>query len=470
MSLIYEVLLYVIMIYFMVANGTYLFLLVTSFWSVRRQYHSEPLLQSLRDRLSKLAPSVSVIAPAHNEEATIAQSVESFLSLNYPRLEVIVVNDGSTDSTLAVLMEKFRLEAIELFYDHRLSSTAIRGVYRSSNHPQLIVVDKENGGKADSINVGIGFSHSDLFCAVDSDSLLERDGLLRVVIPFIENPEETVASGGTVRPVNGSLTKNGVVVRPRLPKNPLALLQVVEYLRAFLFGRIGWNALGCTMIISGAFGLFKRSAVLEVGGYQEKTVGEDMELVMRLRAHAVENNRKANVAFVSDPICWTEVPENLAALGRQRNRWQRGLAETLMAYRKMLFKPKFGFTGLFAYPYFFLFELLGPLIEILGYLLVVVGLITGWMSKDLLILFFCVDILYGVLMSVGAVLIEESAYHKYPKLSQLGALLMVACLEHLGYRQFNLFNRLRGLWAYVRGDRSWGAMTRLGFDGSSHSQ
>lgn len=466
MKEMFEALIYVFIVYFLYANLIFFSLLILSFFQIRKIIRSYPMIESLKRHSFRLAPPVSIIAPAYNEKATIVHSVQSFLSLDYPDFEVILVNDGSKDESLEVLKKSFRLVASHFFYDDRLSKTKVRGVYQSEIHPNLIVVDKVNSGKADSINVGIGFSRYDLFCAVDSDSILDSDSLVRVALPFIEDPEFTVASGGTIRPVNGSEVKYGRVVKTVLPRNLLARIQVVEYLRAFLFGRVGWNMLNATMIISGAFGLFKKEAVISAGGYRHDSVGEDMELVGSLRRYGVLHDEPTKIAFVPDPICWTEVPSNLSGLARQRDRWQRGLAGTLYRFQDLLFNHRYGWVGWVAYPYFLVVELLGPFVEVCAYVLAIVGLIFGWLRPELVILFFVVDILYGVMMSFSSVLIEESAYHKYPRLVDLMRLMLSAVFEHFGYRQFTTLCRLVGLIKFFMGHRNWGEMKRTGFEGS----
>lgn len=455
---------YFVIGYFLYSNSIYLLLLISSFFSIRKIVLKKPLIDSLHSRLTKLAPPITIIAPAFNEEFSIKESSESFLFLNYPQHEVIIVNDGSTDGTFEVLERNFQLQPARRFYDSSLSKTKIRGVYHSLLFPNLLVVDKENGGKADSINVGIGYSSHELFCTVDSDSVLDDNALLSVVLPFIEEPDRMVASGGTVRPVNGSEVRFGRVSKSKLSKNPLVLLQVVEYLRAFLFGRVGWNLINATMIISGAFGIFKKSAVREVGGYHENTVGEDLELVVRLRRYYAELDEPVLISFMPDPVCWTEVPSDLISLGRQRHRWQRGLAETLMSNLGMLFNPRYKTIGLIAFPYFFIVELLGPIIEFIAYLSVIGGFILGFLSWEFFVLFLLVDIGFGVLMSIGAVLIEESAYHKYPRLKDLLFLIGIAPLEHFGFRQWNSVWRFLGLLGYFFGEKNWGLKKRHGFE------
>ncbi len=449
--------------YYFAVNSIYLILLLIAIFSIRKQMKSRLLIDSMKHRFSVFAPGISVLAPAYNEEATISESIKSFLMLDYPNYEVIVINDGSKDRTLQRLKETFLLEPDSFFYDGRLSKTLILGTYRSKLHPNLIVIDKENGGKADALNVGIGFSQLDIFCTVDSDSLLETDALSRIVVPFIEDPLRTIASGGTIRIANGSIIKHGRVQTPQLPRTFLPLIQVIEYTRAFLCGRIGWNAFNATLVISGAFGLFSKQAIQKIGGYLEGSVGEDMELVVRIHRHYRDRDEDYRVVFVPDPVCWTEAPENLSTLRRQRNRWQRGLADTLFKNNDMLLNPRYGFLGLFAIPYFFFVELLGPLIELLSYAALIIGSLLGVLERETLILYFVAGIFYGILMNIAALVMSEIYFPKYPQVRQFLKLLSISFLEAFGYRQLNLIWRLEGLYDYWRGNKAWGKMQRKGF-------
>jgi len=335
-------------------------------------------------------------------------------------------------------------------------------LYRSSTYPSLVVVDKENGGKADALNVGLSFARGDLVCAMDADTLIEADGLQRMVRPFLY-ATDVVATGGTIRVVNGSEVKFGRVVKTAVPTDLLAGLQVVEYLRAFLFGRLGWNRLGGNIIISGAFGLFQRDAVLDAGGYLHDTVGEDMELVLRLKRLSYENGGAGKIAFVPDPVAWTEVPESARSLGRQRDRWHRGLADVLWRHRAMLLNPRYGITGLFVYPYYAFVELLAPVIEAVGIGSLALGLIFGVVDWKFAGLFYLTAYGLGTALTAFTLILEDLSFHRYDSFRDRVLLFWWALIENLGYRQLTVYWRLRGLWKFIRGLKDWGVMERKGF-------
>jgi cellulose synthase/poly-beta-1,6-N-acetylglucosamine synthase-like glycosyltransferase len=447
--------------YLVLLNGGYMALNLLAIPSLRRSLAREPLA-TLPTAYSGLEPPVSLLVPAYNEEATIASSVRSLLQLDYPEFEIVVVNDGSKDGTLAALTAAFDLEPYPEAYWEQIEAKPVRGIYRSRTIAGLRVVDKENGGKADALNVGINASRHPHFCAMDADSILQRDSLRRVMEPFIDDPT-TVASGGTVRIANGCTVSGGHLERVALPSNPLALFQIVEYLRAFLFGRLGWTTINAVLIISGAFGVFRKDVIVAAGGYRADTIGEDMELIVRL--HRVLRARRAPYAihFVPDPVCWTEAPEDLAVLRGQRIRWQRGLAESLHKNMGLLRTGGGGPAGLLAFPFFMLFECYGPLLEVAGYVITVVLWAFGQISLTQMLLFMLLAFSLGFLLSVSALLLEEVSYHLYPRGSQFAALVLVAIVENLGYRQLVTWWRLVGLTRWLRGAKSsWGTMTRKG--------
>jgi cellulose synthase/poly-beta-1,6-N-acetylglucosamine synthase-like glycosyltransferase len=412
---------------------------------------------------SALVAPVSVLAPAHNEAATIRDSVRALLMLHYPEFEVIVINDGSTDATLKLLMEEFHLYRSARYYENTLPGKPVRAVYESMDPIPLIVVDKENGGKADALNVGINVARYPLVCAVDSDSLLESDALMRVARPFLEDPKRVLAVGGIVRVANGCAAGAGRILSIDLPHSWIARFQVVEYLRSFLGGRVGFSAFNCLLVISGAFGLFSKAAVLAVGGYRTSTVGEDMELIVRLHHWARAARRDYRIVFQPDPVCWTEVPESLRILKRQRNRWQRGTLETLWLHRRMMGRPSFGLLGLFAFPYFLLFEGLGPLVELSGYVLTIAGLCLHLFDWRLVLTFFTATTLYGMILSVASVVLEELSTSRYPHVRNILLLVAAAVLENFGFRQLLTVWRAQAFWDLLRGKKHWGVMERQGF-------
>lgn len=456
-----------ILIYFVLVNTFYAVLLISA--ASEMQTHLRQTRAETRWRVlnSRVAPRIVMLAPAYNEESTVIESVRSLLTLHYPRLEVLLINDGSKDRTMEVLIGEFALKPVHIAQDFQLSTKPIRGVFRSASHPNLVVVDKENGGKADALNVGLNLASGDLVCAIDADTLIEPDALQRMVRPFLMS-DNYVAAGGTIRIANGSVVKQGRIIELRVPNRPVPGFQIVEYLRAFLFGRLGWNQLGGNLVISGAFGLFRRREVIAAGGYAHESVGEDMELVLKLRRRGYEvPGTPREVAFVPDPVAWTEAPESLRVLRRQRDRWHRGLADTLWRHRAIAFNPKYGVLGMVVIPYFIVVELLAPVIEAIGLLGLVVGLIIGSINWPFATLFFLLAYGYGAVLSVLTLLLEEFSYHRYHTLRDRMMLLVWTILENVGYRQLTVYWRLQGLWKFMRGRKDWGAMERRGIGNSA---
>ena len=447
--------------YFILLNCGYLLLNLMSILTLRRK-GQEKILDDLPQVYSGLEPPISLLVPAYNEEATIAASVRSMLQLQYSELEIIVINDGSRDGTLEVLKQEFSLLPFPEAYRVQIETKPINGIYRSRRYPNLRVIDKTNGGKADSLNAGINASRYPLFCGVDADSILQRDSLQRVVKPFLHDPD-MVATGGTVRVANGCDVKGGFLTRVGLPKNIWALFQVVEYLRAFLFGRLGWSTINGMLIISGAFGVFRKDTVIMAGGYKPKTIGEDMELVVRMHRILRERKQPYRIEFVPEPVCWTEAPEDFQTLKNQRIRWQRGLSESLSANWGLMFNRNGGTPGWIAFPFMVLFEWLGPLVELGGYIFMALAYVFGWVSWEAAAIFLFVAIGLGILLSASGILLEEISFHIYPKGRHLAWLGLIVIIENFGYRQLNSYWRLVGLWRWARQkEASWGAMTRKG--------
>jgi cellulose synthase/poly-beta-1,6-N-acetylglucosamine synthase-like glycosyltransferase len=452
----------VVLVYFVVLNSAYLMSSLAAFRALRR-YTRRLRALDLDDLLgSPGVPPITLLAPAYNEEANCVEAIRSLLMLRYADFEVIVVNDGSKDATVERLREAFDLVPANRLTSGALPTAAVQAVYQSRSYRNLWVIDKLNGGKADALNAGLNFTRTPLFCAIDADSLLEYDALSRIVRPFLED-KTTIAAGGIIRIANGCTVQDGNVVSIELPTKLLARLQVLEYLRAFLAGRMGWQAAHATMIISGAFGAFRRDVVLAAGGYATDTVGEDMELVVRLHRYCRERKLEYQIAFVPDPVAWTECPVRLRVLRRQRDRWQRGLIETLMRHRTMLLNPRYGRIGLVAYPFFFFLEMLGPPIELAGYLSFVASLLVGRISSLYVMAFFLVAIVLGSVLSIAAVALEELSFHRYPKTRDLAHLIWLGIAENFGYRQLTAWWRLGGTVSALRRKRGWGKQERRGF-------
>jgi biofilm PGA synthesis N-glycosyltransferase PgaC len=411
------------------------------------------------------APSMSILAPAYNEGSTIIENVRSLLSLHYHNLEVIIINDGSKDATLEKLIDAYDLYKVDFFVNEQIKTKPVRGVYKSHNpvYRKLTVVDKVNGGKADALNVGVNISKNDYYVCIDVDCVLEQDAILKLAKPFLESTNERViAAGGVVRIANGCKIEHGRLVKVHLPKKFLPRVQTLEYIRAFLLSRMAWTRLNGLLLISGAFGAFDREIVIKCGGYNPNTVGEDMELVVRMRRYMEELDVPYRVSFIPDPLCWTEAPSTYKILGRQRNRWTRGTIETLRAHKKMFFNPRYGLLGMLSYPYWFFFEFLAPIIEFLG----TIGLILycaiysiNWQA--IIIIIGVVSI--GILYSIFAIMMEVLTYNQYKKRKDILHLVLVAILEPIVFHPFVVWSSIMGNIDLLRKNNSWGEMTRQGF-------
>lgn len=410
-----------------------------------------------------MTPPITIIVPAHNEEASIRVNVRNLLALDYPALEIIVVNDGSQDRTLDELCTEFRLRQVRAVYVPVTKSAPIRGLYRSETESNLLVIDKKAGGsKADAINAGLNAATSPYVCVVDADGVLERDALLRIMVPVLEDPKRVVAVGGIVRVLNGSEIERGQLRRVRLPRSGTEAIQVIEYLRAFLIGREAWAQGNMLTIISGAFGVFRTDLVRAVGGYRASSIGEDMDLVARLHRHLREKKADYEIRFVPDPMCWTEVPSDFRSLARQRARWQKGLLDVLWPNRDMLFRTRYGRIGCFALPYLWVFELLAPIIETLGITAIILAAVLGLLSRTFFLQFLIFGYAFATVISIGSVLQEEFTYKRYNDPKDVLRLVSYCFLEHFPYRQLHMIWRLQGLWQYLRGDHEWRGMKRKG--------
>ncbi|WP_276361389.1 glycosyltransferase [Daejeonella sp. H1SJ63] len=412
------------------------------------------------------APKISIIAPAYNEGANIIENVRSLMSIYYSNLEIIIVNDGSKDDSLEKLINSYELYKAEFFVNEQIPTKSVRGVYKSRNsiYSKLLVVDKENGGKADALNVGINVSRNDYIVCIDVDCILEQDAILKLVKPFLEtNKFRVIATGGVVRIANSCEVVDGRLVKVHLPKQLLPRLQTLEYIRAFLLGRMAWSRLGGLMLISGAFGAFDKEIAIKCGGYNHKTVGEDMELVVRMRRYMEENRIPYRVSFIPDPLCWTEAPSTFQILGRQRNRWTRGTIETLKMHKVMFFNPKYHLMGMLSYPYWFAFEFLAPIIEFVGFIYFNLFILFGEVNVKFALSLLLMVYSFGVLYSVFGILMEVRTYNQYKDRKDTLKLLLATLIEPLILHSFGVWHAIMGNIDLLRKKSSWGEMTRAGF-------
>ena len=461
---------YYVAYYSMAISLIYLGLLVLSYISAKNQLRLWRAKSMSLLFKKNVMPSVSIIAPAYNEEKTIIESANSLMNLKYPDYELIIVNDGSKDNTLEILIRYFDLTRVDYMIDTKLNTKPVRGVYMNRQMPKLIVVDKENGGKADSLNAGINVANKEYFCGIDADSLLEDEALLKLASLTLDADMETPALGGNIFPINGCTIEQGQIKDIRIPEKMLARLQTVEYTRAFMSGRLGWAHLNSLLIISGAFGLFRKERIINIGGYltssgkyDKDTVGEDMELVVRISRFMKELKQNFRICYSFNANCWTEVPEDLKSLKKQRYRWHRGLIEILTFHRKMLFNPRYGKTGMIALPYYFIFELMGPLVEVQGYIMIVLAFILGLMTTELALLLFSATVLMGILISVLSLVIEESDTNRF-RMKDLLILILYAVMENFGPRQLISFWRVSGFLNMLKKPGGWDKPVRMGFE------
>lgn len=420
---------------------------------------------------SPISPSITIIAPAYNESLNVVENVRSLLSNHYPNYSVIIVNDGSADDSLEKLIEAYDLEKIDYVVNEKIKTKPFReGVFKSKNpaFEKLIVVDKENGGKADALNMGLNISKSKYVACIDVDCLLLEDALQKMIKPFMEaSDSKVIAAGGVIRIANSCVIRGGKLIEVNLPKNLLVQAQILEYLRAFLLGRMAWSRLNGLLVISGAFGIFDKKIAIEVGGYDTNTVGEDMEIIVRMRRHMEEQNKKYRVAYIPDPLCWTEAPDNYKTLISQRNRWTRGTIETLRKHRKIAFNKNYGAFGLVSYPYWLIFERLASIIEVLGVLYLIVLIIFDEVNWVYAALFMAMAYLFSVLFSIVALFSEELTYNQYKKKGDGYKLIFLCFIEPIILHPVILFAALKGNYDYYFNKKiKWGSMERKGMTGA----
>ena len=452
---------YFILAYYAILYSSYLYLVFSSVYFALARPRRARLAASGLQFPATNVPAVTVLVPAHNEEATIVESVRALLGMDYPAFEVIIVNDGSTDGTLHGLIRSFSLHRADLVYEPLIPTRAVHGLYISTLDPRLLVVDKAQGGKSDALNAAINLVRTPWVCSVDADSILEQDALLRVMRPAMEDGR-VVASSGVVRVANGSQVAAGRVTRVLLPHNWVEMMQVVEYLRGFLQGRLGWSWLNGLILVAGSFGVFRTNVLREIGGYSSETITEDLEIVVRIHRHLRFKREPYRIVFVEDPVCWTEVPASLSALSRQRRRWHRGMAETLWMHKDLLFNRRMGLVGFLVLPLYVL-EMLSPLIELIGYAVVPLGAALGLVSREIFFLYLMLTFLLGSMLSLWAVLLEEYTFRRYNRWRDFARLVWFGIFEFPFTHPITVVWRVMGLYEFLVGRRDWGKQERVGF-------
>lgn len=465
-ALIYDFFTYGVLFYSVVLLFSYLFIGLYSIGETKIYLQKNSFTDYRILATTSELPGISIIAPAYNEANTIIENVSSLLSMHYNNAELIIVNDGSKDDTLEKLIKAYNLYKANYFVDEQISTKRVRGVYKSRNrvYNKLIVVDKDNGGKADALNVGINISQKDYIVCIDVDCILEQDALLKMIKPFMEHPgSRVIASGGVIRIANDCKIKNGKLQKVNLPDQFLPQVQTLEYIRAFLLGRMAWSRLNGLLLISGAFGAFDKEIVIKCGGYNHKTVGEDMELVVRMRRYMEEMKEPYKVTYIPDPLCWTEAPSTYKVLGRQRNRWTRGTIETLWFHRKMFFNPNYGFLGMVSYPYWFFFEFLAPIVEFFGAISFIVFAVLGMVNWSVFVSLFGFIIGFAFLYSLFSIFMEVVTYNQYKRKRDILRLMLTAIKEPFVFHPFVVWSAIRGNIDLIRKKNSWGEMTRQGF-------
>ena len=416
---------------------------------------------------SKISPSISIIAPAYNESLNIIENVRSLLSNYYVNYDVILVNDGSSDDSLEKLIKAYDLVKVNYLINEQIPTKPLRkGVFKSTNpaFEKLIVVDKENGGKADALNLGLNISNNKYIACIDVDCLLLEDALQKMIKPFLERTDvKVIATGGVIRIANACSIKDGKLLDVDMPKSMLERAQILEYIRSFLLGRMAWSRLNGLLVISGAFGVFDKKIAIEIGGYDTNTVGEDMEIIVRMRKYMEEKKRKYKVAYIPDPLCWTEAPDNYKIFISQRNRWTRGTIEVLKKHRKIGMNPKYRSLGLVSFPFWFIFERMAPIIEAIGLIYFCTLIALNLIRWDYALAFFIASYLFTVVFSMIAILVEEHTYHQYKKKGIGFKLVLISFLESFVLHPFVLYAALKGNFDYFfNKKKKWGKMKRKG--------
>ena len=445
----------------------YCILAILSYYAIKTYLNNKYSIPNNVILKSNYLPGVSVVAPAYNEGPNVVYNVKSLLSLSYPKYQVVLVNDGSTDDTLQQLIDEFELVKVDFYYQEKIKTQPVRGHYKSKNplYSKLLVVDKENGkSKADASNAGINSTKYPLFLCTDVDCILKNDTIIKLAKPFIEAKKRVIATGAGIRISNSCEVKEGFLVKIHFPKGWYPRFQELEYVRAFLFGRMAWSQINGLLLVSGGLGMFDKEIAVAAGGYWHKSLGEDMELITRMRKYMYDNKLPFAIKYIPESLCWTEVPATREVLIRQRVRWARGLIQTLYMHKNIFFNPKYEKTGFLIFPYFFFFEFLIPILEVTGVIVLILGLFILDVNYINFLYLSLVVYLFYLIVTFISILLDDIIYKNYANTKEIIILIIMAIIEPFCYHPVNVYASLKGYYHFFRQkEQSWGNMQRQGF-------
>lgn len=468
MDLIVQFYQYVIYFYALSITVIYITLAILGFFNIRRKkarYTKKE--EALFNLYPEMAPPISIVAPAYNEEVIIIDNVTSLLNLDYPNFEVVVVNDGSKDKTLELLIEKFQLQEVPLDYTYKVPCRPVKRIFKSTNleFKRLTVIDKENGGtKADAMNAGVNYIKNDYFINTDVDCILAKDTLKKIILPVLDSDVTVIGVGATMRMVNGCKLENGVMKQVSPPSKFIPTFQETEYLRSYLVAKMGWAAINCIPNISGGFGLFNRSVVVNIGGFNPLSHAEDMDMTIRMTAYMHEQGEKYKIEQIPDSCCWTEGPPNLNVLKRQRTRWGTGLIQTFVVHKRLILNYKYGKLGMIILPYALFFEFVAPIIESVGFVFMIYLLLTQQINFATFGLMLLFVYLIGITISIITITYDIAVKKQYETFKEYLRLVLYSSFESIVYHPFIVLFSLTGYWRFIRRKKvKWGVMTRQGF-------
>lgn len=449
------------MYYILIYAGVFFISTIFSVLELNEDKRKRKYLNALSIKSEDNYIPISILVPAYNEEQTVLDCIDSLLYLDYPEYEIIVIDDGSKDATSEIIIDKFNLKKISRPIRRVVNCKKEEFIYEENikKNIKLTLVRKENGGKADALNMGINVSKYPLFVSLDADSILQRDSLSNIAIPFMED-DTTVAVGGNIKVSNQVVLDKGEVIKALSPKRLLVIFQTIEYYRVFLTTRVWFNSFNGNLIISGAFGLFKKSAAINIGGYDTKTIGEDMDLVVKLHSFYRKNHLPYNIKYAHKAICWSQVPEKLKDLKNQRRRWHIGLITSLLNHRYIFLNPKYGIVGVFSFLYFVVYELFSCIIDIFGLAIILISYFSGLLNMEFLFTFLFVYILYGTIISITSVILENYIFKHISSGFTLLKLMLFSVFESFGYRQICSWYRLTGFIGYRKRKNQWNKISR----------